>query len=103
MAEPLEPWRRQHATGRRSTKALLRITGVIGAARREGKALNVGDLDRSGRRPRPQLQGRKPRAEGRREVGWVRSTSEGGENRWREGALLDGATSAGKERRLWER
>ena len=33
-----------------------------------------------------------------RGVGRVHSTEEGGESRWREGALLDGATPAGKER-----
>jgi hypothetical protein len=51
----------------------------------------------------PQLsaQGREPRREGWRGIGWVRSTDEGGESRWREGALLDDATGAGKERGLW--
>jgi len=59
-------------------------------------------------RPRPRSQSgngwRKAASRGQplgRGVGRVHSTDEGGESRWREGALLDGATPAGKERRLW--
>lgn len=101
-AEPLFIRRRQYVSGRCSMDAPTRSSGVAGAARREGKALNTGDLDRSGWQPQPSAQGRKPRREGRRGVGRVRSTGEGGESRWREGALLDDATPAGKERRLWQ-
>ena len=100
-AEPLQPGRRQHAARRCSINASLRLTGVTGTARCEGKALNVGGLDQRGRQPQPQAQGRKPRLAGWREVGWVRSTREGGESHWREGALLDEAFPAGKEWRLW--
>ena len=101
MAEPLSTWRRQHAVGRSSTGAPQRITGVTGTARREGRALNVGDLDRcdDGRNAGHKAASRG--AEAGRGVGWVRSTCEGDESRWREGALLDDATRAGKEGRLW--
>jgi hypothetical protein len=37
-----------------------------------------------------------------REVGRVHGTSEGGESRWRDGALLEDATFAVKEGGLWE-
>ena len=102
MAEPLVSRRRQHAPRKCSTKAAAHITGETGTARREGNATNVGDLDRCNWRLQPRAQGRKPRSGGRREVGRVRSTSEGGESRWREGALLDEANLARKERGLWQ-
>ena len=101
VAEPLDGWRKQNVPAKCSTGAPARTPGVAGTARREGKTLNVGDLDRSGWRPQPEAQGRKPRPWGRRGVGGVRSTCEGGESRWREGALLDGAYRAAKERGLW--
>jgi hypothetical protein len=64
-------------------------------------SLRVG-RDRRSWRLQPRAQGRKPRRVGRREVGRVRSTGEGGESRWREGALLDEANLARKERGLWQ-
>lgn len=102
MAEPLLPRRRQNALRRSSTEAAAHITGETGTARREGNVTNVGDLDRCDWRLQPRAQGRKPRLMGRREVGRVRSTNEGGESRWREGALLDEANLARKERGLWQ-
>ena len=100
-AEPLEFGRRQHVSLVSSKITTTHFPGVAGAARHEGKALNAGDLARCGWRPQPSVQGREPRRGGRRGVGWVRSTCEGGESRWREGALLDDATDAGKEWGLW--
>src|SRR3954463_4823810 len=102
MAEPLIIWRTQHASGRCSTYAPARITGVAGTARREGRALNVGDLARCGWQPQPPNQGRQTEAVGRRGVGGAHSTDEGDESRWREGDAPPGdATPAGKDRRLW--
>lgn len=86
-----------------SKSTAMHSPGVSGAARRDGKTLNAGDLVWSGWRPQPPVQGREPRREDRRGVGWVRSTREGGESRWREGALLEDATLAGKEWGLWQR
>ena len=102
MAEPLVSRRRQHATRRCSTDAAAHITGETGTARREENVTNVGDLDRCNWRLQPRAQGRKPRHVGRREVGRVRSTCEGGEGRRKEGALLDEANLARKERGLWQ-
>jgi hypothetical protein len=102
MAEPLSTWRRQHAVGRSSTGAPPRITGVTGTARREGRTLNVGDLDWRDDGCNSGYKAAGPRSWGQRGVGWVRSTCEGDESRWREGALLDDATYAGKEGRLWQ-
>src|SRR5215212_3371376 len=82
-------------------KVPRRSPGEAGAARCEGSALNTGDLDRRGQQPRPGVQGRKLRPPGRRGVGRVRSTGEGGETHWREGALPDEANRARKERGLW--
>jgi hypothetical protein len=102
-AEPLQSWRRQHTPGRSSTKAPVRSSGVAGTARRERNALNVGDLVASGWQPHPTEQDRKSRREGRRGVGGVHGTDEGGESRWRDGASLEEASEAGKEGRLWQR
>jgi hypothetical protein len=110
MAEPLNYWRTQHASGRCSMNAPARITGVAGTARREGKVLNVGDLAWCGWLPQPANQGCQTKAAGQRGVGGAHSTDEGGESRWREGkvparrgrdALPGDATRAGKDRRLW--
>lgn len=101
-AEPLGEWAKAACDGKDSTRAPSHSPGVAGAARRDRNALNTGDLDRCGWQPQPTAQGRKPRRADRRGVGRVRSTDEGGENRRREGALLDDATPAGKERRLWQ-
>ena len=84
-----------------SVQAPVCSPGVIGTARREGKALNTGDLDRRGLQPRTVAQGVSRGQGAGPGVGWVRSTEEGDESRWREGALLEEATAAGKERRLW--
>jgi hypothetical protein len=92
----MEAGRRQHASSVSSKTTTMRSPGVAGAARRDRKALNTGDLDRRGWLPRPSAQGREPRRKGRRGVGWVRSTDEGGESRWREGALQ-------LQRKLYER
>jgi hypothetical protein len=101
MAEPLNYRRTQHASGRCSMYAPTRITGVAGTARREGKALNVGDLVWCGWLPQPLYQGRQTEAAGQRGVGGVHKTDEGGESRRRKGALPGDATPAGKDRRLW--
>jgi hypothetical protein len=91
--------RRQHTPGRCSTYAPACITGVAGTARREGKALNVGDLVRCGWQPQLPNQGRQTEAVDRRGVGGAHSTDEGGESRWREGDAPPGdATPAGKDR-----
>ena len=101
-AEPLGESAKAVRDGKFSTRAPSRSPGVAGVARRDRNALNVGDLAWCGRQPQLIAQGRKPRRSGRRGVGRVRSTDEGGESRWREGALLDAVTDAGKERRLWQ-
>jgi len=44
-AEPLQAWRRQHASGSSSTSAPRYSSGVAGTARSERKALNVRDLE----------------------------------------------------------
>jgi hypothetical protein len=44
---------------------------------------------------------RQPRPRVGREVGRVHGTDEGGESRWRDGALLDDVAGAVKERGLW--
>ena len=101
-AEPLQVRRRQQTpTKWLDREWLVSSSGVAGTARSKRKALNVRDLDRRGLQPQPSAQGRKPRRTGRREVGGARSTVEDGESRWREGASLGNATSAGKEGRLW--
>ncbi|MSP59087.1 MAG: hypothetical protein EXR72_01890 [Myxococcales bacterium] len=43
-----------------SKNAPTHSPGVAGAARRDGKALNTGDLVRCGWHPQPQAQGREP-------------------------------------------
>jgi len=45
---------------------------------------------------------RQPRQRVGREVGRVHGTGEGGESRWRNGALLDDVAIAVKERGLWQ-
>ncbi len=100
-AEPLQARRRQHAVGKVLDGSPPRSLGVAGTARRDRKALNVGDLDRSGRQPQPAVQGRELRLWTGRGVREARSTDESGESRWREGASLSNATPAGKERGLW--
>src|SRR5215813_5808020 len=84
-----------------STQAPTRTTGVSGTARREGKALNVGDLDRSEWQSQPRAQGCQAQAPGRRGVGRVHGTCEDRETGLRDGALPDDATPAAKEWRLW--
>jgi hypothetical protein len=101
-AEPLGESVKAVRDRKDSTSALARSPGVAGAARRKRNALNAGDLDRRRWQRQPNAQGRKPRRADRRGVGRAHSTDDGGENRRREGTLLDEATHAGKERRLWQ-
>lgn len=102
MAEPLNYRRTQHVPGRCSMYAPAHITGVAGTARREGKALNVGDLVWCGWQTanRP-TKVAKTEAAGQRGIGGAHRTDEGGESRWRKGTPPGDATPAGKDRRLW--
>src|SRR5713101_1915203 len=91
----------EDSTRRAVLEKPVRSPGVSGTARRDRNALNAGGLAWRGSQPRPDAQGRKPRWPGQARSRTVRSTGEGGESRWREGALLEEATPAGKDRRLW--
>jgi hypothetical protein len=100
-AEPLGSWRRQNGpviVGKR--------TGLLTRGSRDGTS---GREDAEHGRSRSERVATATKAQGGsrgrgagREVGRVHGTDEGGESRWRDGALLDDATSAAKERGLWE-
>jgi len=101
-AEPLQAWRRQHDSGSSLTSAPSWSSGVAGTARSERKALNVRDLDQI---EANETDGTRPQSRGgqaERGVGEARSTVEGSESCWREGASLGTAASAVKDGRLWQ-
>ena len=99
-AEPLEKRRRQNRPAR-----VGKGTGLLTRGSRDGTLRRVkvehgrSRLDRVATETGAQGASRGQWAG--REVGRVRSTGEGGESRSREGALLDDATTAVKERGLW--
>ena len=95
-AEPLESWRRQHRP-----VIVGKGTGLLTRGSRDGTS---GREDAEHGRPRSERVATATKAQGGsrgrgagRGVGRVHGTCEGGESRWRDGALLDEATTAVKD------
>jgi hypothetical protein len=99
-AEPLEKRRRQNRPAR-----VGKGTGLLTRGSRDGTLRRV-NVEHGRSRPdrmatETEGQGASRGQRAGREVGRVRSTCDGGESHSREGALLDDATTAVKERGLW--
>lgn len=95
-AEPLERRRRQHRPA-----SVGAGTGLLTRGSRDGTSRRASAEHG---RPRSErvatataVQGASQGRRAGRGVGWVHGTGEGGESRWRDGALLDDATTAAKE------
>lgn len=95
-AEPLESWRRQY----RPVK-VGKGTGLLTRGSRDGTS---GREDAEHGRPRTGRVATATKEQGGsqdlgtvRGVGRVHGTEEGGESRWRDGALLDDATTVEKD------
>jgi hypothetical protein len=95
-AEPLESWRRQNRP-----VIVGKCTGLLTRGSRDGTS---GRESAEHGRPRSERvatatcgQGASRDGGAGRGVGRVHCTCEGGENRWRDGALLDDATTAAKD------
>lgn len=99
-AELLERQRRQHRPARVGKSTGLLTRGIRdGTPRREDAEHGRPRLERVATATK--AQGASQGRGAGRGVGRVHCTWEGGESRWRDGALLDDATSAGKEGGLW--
>jgi hypothetical protein len=95
-AEPLERRRRQHRPA-----SVGKSTGLLTRGSRDGTSRREGAEHGRPRSERvataTEAQGASQGQGAERGVGRVHGTDEGGESRWRDGALLDDATTAAKE------
>jgi hypothetical protein len=108
-AEPLGRWRNTLAQGSVRQHGPIRVGRCVGLLARGSRDGTPRREDAEHGRPRSERVATATEAQDAsqgqgagRGVGRVHCTREGGESRWREGALLDDASSAGKERGLWE-